>query len=257
MTLFPSGHRMPRVTVGLAVGLLSMLVRGQQARGQEGTVDVMERPGIAKDRPEPRDISLAEYREIKQDYIRKNERWTPGHALTYRVREPGETEPGRWRNYELTLDSFDQTHAWVAELTQYGGKFGSQDWVARYRLERSAEADSELGIPRIIEERARVVAGVRYGMSVDEVIALKGRHYRSLRVQEGGSGALVYDDVTVSFRDRWSHRNGRVVRVDATTDRTKDHMSGTRYEDEESPQTEPTVAEPVGGADPRTSGGTP
>ncbi len=244
-------RRLPRVTVGVALGLMMMLAWGQHARGEQDTVEVLRSPHLLEARPKSKDISLAEYSKLKQEYIRRNEHWRPGSALTYDVR----TWRGDRRGHWLTLDSFDETHAWVAELTQYRSK--GWDWVVRWRLMRSTEADAELEIPRILEERARVVAGVRYGMSVAEVFALKERHYRSHPCQAAGSGYLVYDNVRFSVTGWWSDSKGRVGGVEATSDRTKEYMKGTRYEDEEPPQTQPTVAEPIGGADPRASGGTP
>lgn len=242
MMLCPSEQRMPRVTVGVAVGLLAVLAWGQQPMGEQTTVlEILDRPQFLQSRPESKDISLADYRKLRDECIRRNGHWKPGSALTYEESEPGEKAPGRERRYWLTLESFDETHGWVAELTQYRSK--GWDWVARYRLERSTEADGELGITRILEERARVVGGVKYGMTVEEVLRLKGRHYKADHHQEAGSADFVYDDVKASVRGLGPNMEGRVVHVEATTDLTREYMTDIPYEDERPPKGKCTTAE--------------
>ncbi len=61
------------------------------------------------------------------------------------------------------MDSFDDSFAWVAVVTQY--KSIAWNWEERYKLRRSAETDEELGIPEILKERQKVIGGVRHGMT--------------------------------------------------------------------------------------------
>jgi len=171
-------------------------------------------------------MSFEEYTALKTEYARRHEHYKPGYAITYRRKE-GDS----WRGFRLTLESFDDDTIWIAELTQYKSK--GWDWIARYRLERSSEVDKEFRIHQILDERSRVVGGVKYGMAVDDVLAKKGRHYKRNVHAEAGSEDLIYDDIKVSVRGWWPGREkGRVVRVEPTTERTKKFMKDIPYEDE-------------------------
>ena len=68
-------------------------------------------------------------------------------------------------------------------------------------------------------------------MAIAEVIKKKGRHYKINSHQAMGSAHLVYDDVTVDVRNWWSDAKGRVVHVEATTDRMKEFMKDIPYHD--------------------------
>jgi hypothetical protein len=189
-------------------------------------MESLERPLFRDAMPPAKQISLEEYRKLKAEYIRKSERWRPGGSLRYHIREADD-----WRTYSLRLESFDDDNVWVAELTQYKSK--GWDWVARYQLDRSPHVDEEFAIPQILQGRSRVIGGVKYGMTVDEVIAKKGGHYKINWHAEAGSAHLVYDDVKVSVR-QWSppRGGGRVVDVEPTTNRTMEFLKDVPYEDE-------------------------
>jgi len=186
-----------------------------------------ERPGAARyydlfgyvlgDPPNAAPLTLEDYRVLKAEYARPENR----------RKKEGES----WRSFTLTLVSFDESTAVVGVLTQYRSK--AWTWVKRFEIKRTAEADEELGIKRILAERAAAIGGVRYGMSVDEVIALKGQHYRVNHHQAGGSADLLYDDVKVGVRD-WHPREkgGRVVSVEKATDEMKEHWKDLPYENE-------------------------
>jgi hypothetical protein len=185
------------------------------------------------DRPEFRDaspaaateISFEKYTKLKAEYARKHGHYRPGNAVMYRRKEGDD-----WRGYSLTLESFDDDSVWIAELTQYKSK--GWDWIARYRLERSPEVDEEFRIHQILEERSRVLGGVKYGMAVDEVLAKKGRHYKRKIHAEGGSADLIYDDIKVSVRGWRGPGSGRVVGLEPATEQMKEFMKDIPYEDE-------------------------
>lgn len=189
-------------------------------------LEILDRPAFRVAIPAEKKITLEEYRTIKDKYRSNNKRWRPGFALTYRVREDD-----RWRAYHLALVSFDSESAWIAELTQFKSK--GWDWIAHYRLRRSSEVDKDFAIAQIIEDRSRVVAGAQYGMSVADVIQLKGKHFKIKHHAEEGSADLIYDAVKVSVRQWWpGNDGGRVVRVEPTTNQTKEYMKDIPYEDE-------------------------
>lgn len=188
-------------------------------------LEILDRPAMRDTIPAAKEISWEEYCRIKAGYAQKNEAWKPGYVFTYRRKEGDD-----WRKYWLALESFNDDTAWLAELTQYKSK--GWDWVARYQLKRNPELDKEFRILQILKERSQVLGGVKYGMSVKEVIAKKGRHYKINHHAEGGSADLVYDDVKVSIRGWWSDREGRVVGVEPTTTETWMFLKDVPYEDE-------------------------
>jgi hypothetical protein len=189
-------------------------------------MQTLDRPHFLKARPEAKKISFDEYKNLKSEYAHRNKNWKPGYALVYR-----EKEDDTWRYYSLVLESFTQKSAWIAELTQYKSK--GHDWIARYQLKRNPEVDEELGIPRILKDRSRVIGGVKYGMSVEEVISKKGKHYKISHHAEAGSADLVYDDVKVRVR-QWSPHlgKGRVVGVTPMTKEKLEFFKHLPYEDE-------------------------
>ena len=195
-------------------------------RQRQTVLEILDRPAFRDAAPGAREMSFEEYTALKAEYARRHEHYKPGYAITYRRKEGD-----GWRGYWLTLESFDDDSIWIAELTQYKSK--GWDWIARYRLERSPEVDEEFRIHQILEERSRVLGGVKYGMAVDEVLAKKGRHYKRKVHAEGGSADLIYDDIKVSVRGwRPGSGKGRVVRVEPTAERTKEFMKDVPYEDE-------------------------
>jgi hypothetical protein len=165
--------------------------------GQTRFIDLAGRYMIG-DPPQARDINLEQYLALK--------------AKCSARRKPLPTSGRDRRSYDFVLDSFDKTAATVALMSQHRSK--AWRWEERYRLLRSPEVDRTLGIPRLVRERSRTIGGVRYGMRVSEVLALKGHDYRAVVHQDAGSADLVYDDVVVSVRG-WSpdNRDGRVVCV--------------------------------------------
>jgi len=189
-------------------------------------LEILDRPAFRDTMPPAKQISLEDYRIIKEKYQNNNENWQPGFALTYRTKE-GDA----WRGYWLALVSFDDSSVWIAELTQYKSK--GWDWIDRYHLDRCSEVDKDFNIAQISKERSRVVGSVKYGMSVTEVIQLKGKHFKVNHHAESGSADLVYDDVKVSVRQWWPGNNtGRVVGVELTTNHTREYMKSIPYEDE-------------------------
>lgn len=189
-------------------------------------METLDRPAFREVMPAPQVVSLEEYRRIRDRYIANDPAWRAGSALTYRMPE-GE----QWRTYLLALVSFDRTRATIAELTQFQSK--GWDWVAAYQVERCSEIEADFGVERILAERARVIGGVRYGMSVAEVIRRKGRHFKVSLHAEEGSARLVYDDVAVSVR-QWHARSdtGRVVGVEPVTEDLVNWVTDVPYEDE-------------------------
>ena len=195
-------------------------------RQRHTVLEILDRPAFRDAVPAVTEISFEQYTKLKEEYALRHKHYKPGYAITYRRKEGDD-----WRGYWMTLESFDDDSLWIAELTQYKSK--GWDWIARYRLERSPEVDEEFGIHQILEERSRVLGGVKYGMAVDEVLAKKGRHYKRKVHAEGGSADLIYDDIKVSVRGwRPGSGKGRVVRVEPTAERTKEFMKDVPYEDE-------------------------
>ena len=172
---------------------------------------------VSGDTPNAMPLTLEDYRVLKAEYARPENRGT----------KEGES----WRYFTLTLVSFDASTAVVGVLSQYQSK--TWTWVKRFEIKRAAEADEELGIKRIQPERAAVIGGVRHGMRVDEVIALRGQHYKVNHHQAEGSADLLYDDVKVGVRD-WqaARKGGRVVSVEKATEEMKQHWKDLPYEDE-------------------------
>jgi hypothetical protein len=197
-----------------------------ELRQRHTVLEILERPVFRDAAPVATEISFEKYTILKAEYVRKCEHYRPGGNITYYQKEGDGS-----RAYCLRLESFDNDSVWVAELTQFKSKAG--DWLARYRLKRSPEVDREFRIPQILEERSKVVGGVKYGMSVDEVLDKKGMHYKNLNHQEAGSSELVYDDIDVSVRGwRPGSGKGRVVGVRLTSERMKEFMKKFPYEDE-------------------------
>ena len=154
---------------------------------------ILDRDEFREAMPPDTEVSLEEYYKLKARYAEKHGNWDFRYALTFREKE-GED----WRKYWLRLESFDENSVWIAELTQYRSK--GWDWIARYRIKRTLEVDKEFKIRQILEKRSKVIGGIKYGMSVDKVLALKGEHYKIHRHAEAGSAYLIYDDVKVSVR---------------------------------------------------------
>jgi len=195
-------------------------------------LEILDRPAFRAAMPPEKKITFEEYRKIKNNYISNNERWRSGFAFTYRTKE----DDG-WRGYWLALVSFDSKNAWIAELTQFHTR--GWDWIALYNLDRCDEVDKDFVIARIEEERSKVVGGVQYGMSVADVIQLKGRHFKVSNHAEEGSADIVYDDIKITVRQWWAGSNtGRVVGVEATSNQTNEYMKNIPYEDEKSWYTE-------------------
>lgn len=197
-----------------------------ELRQRHTVLEILDRPAFRDAAPVATEISFEKYTILKAEYARKHEHYSPGGAITYRRKEGD-----HWRRYWLTLESFDDDSVWIAELTQYKSK--GWDWIARYQLERSPEVDEEFGIHQILEERSRILGGVKYGMAVNEVLAKKGKHYKINGHAEAGSADLIYDDIEVSVRGWWpGSGRGRVVGLGPTTERTKEFMKDIPYEDE-------------------------
>jgi len=189
-------------------------------------LESLDRPAFREAMPWAKEISLQEFMTLKATHIERHGSWSPKYAVTYRQREGDD-----WRSFWLALESFDDDSVWVAELTQY--KSGVWDWIARYRVPRSPEVDEEFGIHRILAKRSKVLGGVRYGMTAQHVVAVKGGHFKINRHAEGGSADLVYDDVIVSVREWFPPRGrGRVVGVKPTTEGRRHGVKDMPYEDE-------------------------
>jgi len=195
-------------------------------RQRHTVLEILDRPAFRDAAPVAREMSFEKYTALKAEYARRHEDYKPGYAITYRRKEGD-----GWREYWLTLESFDNDSIWIAELTQYKSK--GWDWIARYQLERSPEVDSEFRIQEILEERSNVISGIKYGMMVEEVLAKKGKHYKVSSHAENGSADLIYDDIEVSVRE-WEpvSGRGRVVGIRSTTERMKEFMKDIPYEDE-------------------------
>ena len=200
--------------------------RAAGLRQRHTVLEILDRPAFRDAMPVAMEISFEKYTILKAEYVRKCEYYRPGGDITY-FQQEGDSS----RAYCLRLESFDSDSVWVAELTQFKSK--GWDWVARYRLKRGPEVDREFQLAHILEERSRIVGGVKYGMSVDEVLDKKGMHYKQLNHAEAGSSRLIYDDIDVSVRGWWPGTGkGRVVGVGPTTERTKEFMKKFPYEDE-------------------------
>jgi len=189
-------------------------------------LDILDRPAFRDAAPIATEISFERYTKLKTEYTRKHENYRPGSAITYRQKEGDD-----WRGYWLTLESFDDDSVWIAELTQYKSK--GWDWIARYQLERSPAVDAEFRLQKILEERSKVISGIKYGMAAAEVLAIKGHHYKVNHHAEAGSAYLIYDDIEVSVRG-WEpvSESGRVVGIRSTTEQMNEFMKDIPYEDE-------------------------
>ncbi len=175
-------------------------------------LEMIDRQLMRDTMPESKKITLEDYIKLKERFIRKKENYKPGYALTYT--EKSGNKPG---SYWLTLESFDDNWVWIAELRQYKSK--GWDWITRYQIERNSQVDEEFQINGIIRERSKVVSGIKYGMSVGEVISMKGEPKQINQHQELGSADLIYDDIIVSVRQWWPGRDtGRVIRVQPIKD---------------------------------------
>ncbi|KPJ52272.1 MAG: hypothetical protein AMS16_06610 [Planctomycetes bacterium DG_58] len=165
--------------------------------------------------PPAKRISLKAYTALKAKYALPEARRT--------------REGDGWRSYDLILDSFDKTTATVAVVTQYKSK--GWNWVHRYRLERGEEADRALGIPEVLAARARVIGGVKYGMTLRQVFAKKGLHCKVNRHAAPGSVTFIYDDVVVHVQGWDGRAKGRVVSVAPATDAVKEDARHLPYLD--------------------------
>jgi G:T-mismatch repair DNA endonuclease (very short patch repair protein) len=189
-------------------------------------MEMLDRPAFPEAMPAAEPMKLEQYQTLRDKCVSGNPAWRPESAFTYRVEEGGQ-----WRSYWLALVSFDRARATIAELTQFQSR--GWDWIAVYHVDRCDEIDADFGIDRILTERAQLIGGVRYGMSVADVIHRKGAHFKVNHHAEAGSGDLVYDDVSVSVRDWWPGVDrGRVVRVAPMTDSVAVSMREVPYEDE-------------------------
>jgi hypothetical protein len=188
-------------------------------------LEALDRGAFRAAMPPEKKITLEEYRKLKNKYISRHESCYPDFFI-YRIKEGNE-----WRTYDLILVCFNNKNAWIAEMTQFHIK--GEDWVALYSLDRCDEVDKDFAIAKIIEERSKVVGGVHYGMSVADVIQLKGKHYKigTPPPAEMMTSIIFYDDVTISVRER-SPVEARVVRVEPTSNKTKEYMKDIPYQDE-------------------------
>jgi len=161
--------------------------------GYNRVMVILDRPHFRLMAPPSRKISFDQYQEIKASYIAKNEYWWFGLLLGSR-----DTEGSRWRRMEL--EAFDDKKVWVSEVIRdVSRKRHGWDWIARYRLDRNAQIDKKLHIARVVEERAKVIGGVKYGMTSEEVVALKGQPLKIIE-DPVGNAELRYDDVSVYIR---------------------------------------------------------
>jgi hypothetical protein len=161
--------------------------------GTNIVLEDLDRPDFRAKMPSAKEITFAEYIKLK-------------------AKSAGRAD-GRF-----TLESFDDNHAWLADIIQ-SKKSKGWEWTDRYVLPRDEQVDAEFNIKGILEERAKGIGGVRYGMSVADVIALKGNSHNQIPRAEDGSSYLMFDDVKVRVRG-WSpgERKGRVVGVEAIND---------------------------------------
>lgn len=174
-------------------------------------------------------INLDAYRKLKSEYTAKGEQVRPWRS-SYRVREDD-----NWRSHTLCLVSFDNRWACLGELTSYRNMQSVWDWVARYRLARSPAVDQELGIPSILAEHSKVIGGVKYGMTVAQLLDRKGMHFKAADHQEPGTFTFLFNDVIVTVKG-WRHgtKEGRVVRAEPITERFQhyNYFRDFPYEDE-------------------------
>ena len=196
-----------------ALVLFIALGRSVYAEDQVAKLNELAERYIAGDPPATTEIDIKQYRKLKTEYPQQ----------LYEKRKPEHSQQENQSAHDLVLDSFDESSAWVAVVTQSRSE-KVWHWEKRYKLRRDAETDNELGIPQILKTRQEVIADVKYGMTVAEVIEKKGRHYKVNGHQLAGSAHLVYDDVTVDVRNWWTDAKGRVVHVEATTDRMKKNL---------------------------------
>jgi hypothetical protein len=183
--------------------------------------------------PTARIINLDAYRKLKSHYIARDMQkdiHVKPPRFVYRIKEDD-----HWRSHMLCLVSFDNHSAWVGELTSYGSKQSTWDWVARYRFARSPAVDKELGIPGIIAERSKVIGGVKYGMTVAQLLDSKGMHFRAADRQEPGTFSFFFDDVVVTVKGwRRGTKEGKVIRTEPMTEHIQQYnwLSDLPYEDE-------------------------
>jgi len=226
------GKRMSRSVLAVALTVLFVWSSSSAAEGPPGAQpkpavagrgpDATRHEGdgrtIAGEAPPARSISVKAYVALKAKYALPEER--------------RKREGDGWRTYDLILESFDDTTATVAVVTQYRSK--GWNWVHRYTLERGEEADKALGIPELLAARARVIGGVKYGMTLRQVFARKGLHCKINRHAAGGSATFIYDDVAVHV-EGWDNRaGGRVVSVTPATDGVKEGARDLPYLDADS-----------------------
>jgi hypothetical protein len=189
---------------------------------------VMEQP-LRGEAPTTQSINLDAYLKLKLAYTAKGSQVKPWRSL-YHVNEGDDR-----RSHMLCLVSFDNRWAWIGELTSFKTKESTWDWVARYRLARGPAVDQELGIPDILAERSKIIGGVKYGMTVAQLIGKKGVHFKAADHQEPGTYTLFFNDVVVTVRGwRPGTKEGRVVRAEPMTEHIKQYnwLRDLPYEDE-------------------------
>lgn len=180
--------------------------------------------------PTAQTIDLDTYRKLKSAYLAKGGQVSPPGHVTYRT-----VEDDDWRSHMLCLVSFDDRWATVGELTSYKSKQHGWEWVASYRIARNPAVDEEFGIPDIVAKRSRVIGGVTYGMTVAELLARKGMHFKAASHQMPGACSFFFEDVIVTVKGwRPGTQEGSVVRVKPVTEFTQQYkwLGELPYEDE-------------------------
>jgi len=140
-------------------------------------------------------------------------------------------EPNDRTYYRLALTSFGPETATVGLVAQHHSK--GWQWSRRFILTRDEATDKALGITDLRQARAAVIGGVKRGMKADDVIRLKGLHYKESPHQLVGSADLIYDDVTVSVKD-WhlGSGSGVVTAVAPVTAQYIEYAVQLPYEDD-------------------------
>lgn len=86
--------------------------------------------------------------------------------------------------------------------------------------------------PSPSHERATPIA-ITNGMTLAEVVEAKGKHYRPFAGPHTGQIALIFDDVTIHVRgNTLPELDGRVTKVESTTQSIEEWVENTPYEDE-------------------------
>ena len=196
-------------TVHTLGGKTGAEIKGEQKKDSEQSkvMDYQAVDGLGKMAkwPVAETMSLEEYLTLKEEYIQKRGR-AGDYALIYREKEEGE-----WRVFWLMLDSFDSSYAYIGEITQYKSK--GWDWIKQYKIKRSPDVDRELRITEIINKRSQVIGGIKYGMSVKDVLRIKGKPQKVITHARGGTRTWIYDDAKVSVWDYDGKEGGWVSNV--------------------------------------------